>query len=97
MNVIDKIIKVLNSKTLKPFWMNQPSHECLWGPVNEKGYQHCTLCGKAQGLPHQHKYEIIDILNYNKTSSWDNSVYPVKVYIVQCDTCGDIKKVNITA
>jgi hypothetical protein len=91
--LIDFIIRILIHFTSTEWLAETPSHECVYGPVVE-GVQHCTLCGKAITVPCNHKFEIIDIMNYTKRSGWDNSEYPVKVYTLQCH-CGHMKKETI--
>lgn len=60
-----------------------------WGKVNDKGYQYCTKCNKANyvGLPEcQHKWDIHNTFNLTVLGS----IKAVK-YVLRCSICGDMK------
>lgn len=67
-----------------------------FGEVDNKGYQYCTLCGKANlvGIPKcVHKFETIDIIKVKNTFT----NYTIKtIYVLQCNNCGRIKEKEIT-
>lgn len=63
-----------------------------FGEVNNKGYQYCLLCGKAEliGIPEcRHNWRTINTLSSTNVITNNVSYY---LYIQQCANCGKLKQ-----
>jgi hypothetical protein len=65
-----------------------------FGVVDDKGYQYCQLCGKAEliGIPKcSHNWKTINTLTSQNIYTDHTSYY---IYIQQCNKCGEIKQIK---
>ena len=67
-------------------------HQCKFGIV-DKGYQYCTICGKAHKVECNHKWKIESQTSISSLSPYTgNRNIKAYVYIQQCIYCGELKE-----